>query len=33
MLNVQEELDKFKDYVIQQSKSNLSKLKNLKTGN
>jgi hypothetical protein len=27
MLNVQEELDKFKRYVIQQSKSNLSKLK------
>ena len=27
MLNVQEELDKFKNYVIQQSKSNLSKLK------
>ena len=27
MLNVQEELDKFKKYVIQQSKSNLSKLK------
>lgn len=27
MLNVQEELDKFKDYVIQQSKSNLTRLK------
>lgn len=27
MLNVQEELDKFKDYVVQQSKSNLTKLK------
>jgi hypothetical protein len=27
MLNVQEELDKFKKYVIQQSKSNLSRLK------
>lgn len=27
MLNVQEELDKFKKYVIQQSKSNLTKLK------
>lgn len=27
MLNIQEELDKFKDYVIQQSKSNLTRLK------
>jgi len=27
MLNVQEELDKFKDYVIKQSKSNLTRLK------
>jgi len=27
MLNVQEELDKFKKYVIQQSKSNLTRLK------
>ena len=27
MLNVQEELDKFKDYVVQQSKSNLTRLK------
>jgi hypothetical protein len=27
MLNVQEELDRFKDYVIKQSKSNLTRLK------
>jgi len=33
MLNVQEELDKFKDYVIQQSKSNLTRLKKNSTKN
>lgn len=27
LLNVQEELDRFKDYVVQQSKSNLTRLK------